>query len=291
MIESVSAVIVSHDRETLLRECLHAVLAQSRAPDHVLVVDNASTDGTQRLLSEEFVTVDVLRLDVNEGGAGGFHEGMKAELARGGVDWLWVMDDDTIPTPDALERLLERLDDLRGLPAPAILASKVVWTDGRMHPMNCPGPAMADIDHFTRALEHGLIPLRSSTFPSLLVRCDAIRRHRLPQKHFFLWSDDIDFTLRILREDYGYLVPASVAVHKTERAHRPAEGGRRFYYAVRNGLFILRGDTLRPKEKVGHVLVVAEQIRQFLLLNRFRPWSLWVLARGLCDGVLQSHSG
>lgn len=290
MAVTVSALVVTHDRVELLRECLQAILGQTRPPDRVLVVDNASPASTPELLAREFPQVEVLRLEINEGGAGGFHEGMRAGLAQG-VEWLWVMDDDTVANPDALERLLERLDDHEGLPAPVMLASKVVWTDGRVHPMNPPGPALADIDHFTRSVEAGLIPLRSSTFPSLLVHTDAVRRHGLPQKHFFLWSDDIDFTLRILREEHGYMVPASVAVHKTAHAHRPAEGGARFYYAVRNGLFILRGDALRPKEKIGHVFVVGEQVRQFLVINRFRPWALRVLVRGARDGLLTSHTG
>lgn len=290
MTATVGAVVVTHDREELLRECLHAVLGQTRPPDSVLVVDNASGDATGRLLQEEFAAVEVLRLATNEGGAGGFHEGMRAGVERG-LDWLWVMDDDTIPEPDALERLLERLDDLRGLPAPVMLASKVVWIDGRVHPMNPPGPATADMDHVIRSLERGLMPLRSNTFPSLLIHTDAIRRHGLPLKHFFLWSDDIEFTLRILRHEYGYLVPASVAVHKTASAHRPAEGGARFYYAVRNGLYVLRGNALRPKEKVGATLVLAEQMRQFVLLNRFRPSALRILARGVRDGVLTSRTG
>ncbi|MGI8622401.1 MAG: glycosyltransferase family 2 protein [Solirubrobacteraceae bacterium] len=283
---TIGAVVVTYNRKELLRECLQAVQAQTHKVDHVLVVDNASDDGTPELVRAEFGDCDLLELATNEGAAGGFHEGMKAGLERG-FEWLWVMDDDTIPEPDALERLLERLDDLDGLPEPSILASKIIWTDGRVHPMNPPGPALLDVDLFVRAVGRGLIPLRASTFPSMLVRADAIRRHRLPQKHFFLWSDDIDFSGRILRFEPGYMVPASVAVHKTETAHSPSDGGERFYYAVRNGLFILRGDALAPKEKVGHTLLILEQVRQFLLKNRFRPWALRVVLRGLRHGVLQ----
>ena len=47
------------------------MLAQTRPPDHVLVVDNASTDGTAEMLREEFPQVEVLRLPENQGGAGG----------------------------------------------------------------------------------------------------------------------------------------------------------------------------------------------------------------------------
>jgi len=199
---------------------------------------------------------------------------------------VWVMDDDTIPEPPALERLLEVLERLDGLPEPSLLASKVVWTDGRVHPMNPPAPDPRDIDLYLRALEQGLLPIRANTFPSLLVRREAIERHGPPRKGFWLWADDIDFTQRILRDEPGYAVPTSVALHKTKTAHTPWEGGDRFYFAVRNGLYILRGDTLRPKEKVGWLLLVAEQIRLYLLVERFRPGALRVVARGLRHGVL-----
>jgi rhamnopyranosyl-N-acetylglucosaminyl-diphospho-decaprenol beta-1,3/1,4-galactofuranosyltransferase len=283
---SVAAIIVTFNRRALLEECIAAVEAQTRRVDHVLIVDNASTDGTPELVRERYGHHELLALPTNEGGAGGFHEGMKAGLA-GGFEWLWLMDDDTIPNPDALERLLERLDDLGDLPAPSILASRVVWKDGTVHPMNPPGAYLGDIDHFVRAAGAGLIPLRSVTFPSMLVRTAAIRRHRLPQKHFFLWADDIEFTLGILRDEPGYMVPASIAVHKTDKPHVPADGGPRFYYSVRNSFFILRGDTLRPKEKVGHMILMTMQTQQFLSRNRFSWESVKTVLRGALHGLTQ----
>ena len=288
MSETVGTVVVTHNRRELLRECLQAVLAQTRAPDHVLVLDNASDDGTRELLAEEFAgRVEVLRLPENEGSSGGFHEGIAAEAARG-FDWLWVMDDDTIPAEDALQLLLDARKRLDGLPEPSILASKVVWTDGRIHPMNPPAPhPLAGMDLYVDALQRGLMPIRSTTFPSALVKREAVERHGPPRKGFWIWSDDIDFFGRILRDEIGYFVPESVAVHKTKTAHTPWQGKERFYYAVRNGTFVLRGDSLKPKEKVGWFLLVSEQIRLFLLLERFRPWAIRVVLRGLRDGLVK----
>jgi len=287
MSERVCAVVVTHNRRELLRECLDAVLGQTRRPDHVLVVDNASTDGTGELLAEYGDATEVLRLGRNEGSAGGFHAGM-TEAAGRDFAWLWVMDDDTIPHADALEVLLAApAERLAGLPAPSILASKVVWTDGNVHPMNPPAPHPLDIDLFLAAVERGAVPIRSSTFPSLLVRSDAVRRHGAPRKGFWIWADDMDFTQRILRDEVGYAVPASVAVHKTKTAHAPWHGGERFYYAVRNGVFILRGDTLRPSEKLGWTYLVVTQVVRFLQVERYRPSALRVVLRGLRDGVLK----
>lgn len=283
MSETVCAVVVTHNRSELLRECLQAVTGQTRAPDTVLVVDNASTDGTREMVRAQFPAAELLALPANEGSSGGFHEGMKAAAARG-FDWLWVMDDDTIPHPDALEVLL----DARSLDGnPALLASKVLWTDGTLHPMNWPGLGTDDFDAFVGGIERRVLRIRSNTFPSLLVKREAVERYGPPRKGFFIWADDIDFTQRILRYENGYMVPASVAVHKTATAHRPWEGGQRFYYAVRNGLFILRGDTLSAREKVGWMLLVMSQIQRFFATEGVRPWAVRVVARGLRDGLLK----
>ena len=277
---TVCAVVVTRNRRELLGECLAAVAGQTRKPDHVLVVDNASTDGSPELVAREHPEAELLRLERNAGGAGGFHHGMRHARA-GEWTWMWLMDDDTIPEPDALERLLEApVED-----SPALLVSKVVWTDGRIHPMNPPRLDLRDMDAVVKGFERGAVPLRLCTFPSLLVSSAAARRHRLPRKEFFLWSDDIDFTARVLRHERGYFVPASVAVHKTNTPVAPWTSGDRFYYAVRNGLWVARGDALDPKERFFHVLLVAGQVRRFLGVEGWSPRALRIVARGLIDGL------
>jgi GT2 family glycosyltransferase len=278
--------VVTHNRRRLLCDCLDAVRAQTRAPDHVIVVDNASTDGTGAVLAERYPWAQVATLARNEGSAGGFRAGVLRALEHG-CDWLWLMDDDTIASPAALERLLARASSEDGLPPASLLASKVVWTDGRVHPMNTPDPDLRDLDGLVRGLERGLLPVRTSTFPSLLVSRGAVERHGPPRAGYFVWSDDVDFTARILRRERGYYVAASVVEHRTATAHRAHQGGERFYFAVRNGLWLLRGDAFAPKEKIRHVLVVAEQVRLYLALERVRPRSLRVLLRGVRDGLLQ----
>ncbi len=83
----VFAVVVTYNRRPLLEECLQALGAQERPVDRVLVVDNASTDGTAAFVRNEHPEVQLLALAENEGGAGGFHEGLKAAHAAG-ADWI-----------------------------------------------------------------------------------------------------------------------------------------------------------------------------------------------------------
>ena len=286
MSETVAALVVTYNRRELLRESLEAVFAQTRAPEHVVVVDNASTDGTPEMVAAEFPRVELVRLATNEGAAGGFHEALALGSERG-YDWLWTLDDDTLPRADALARLLDARERLDGMPDPVMLYGRVIWTDGNLHPMNLANLDGRDPQRFFDGVARTLPPLRWATFPSLLVRADAVRRHGLPRKSFFLWSDDIDFTARILRSEPGYFVPESIAVHKTKTAHFPYQGGERFYYAVRNGLWVMRGDALDARELLGHFLLIGSQAARFLAHEKFRPKAFGVVLRGLRDGVLR----
>ena len=285
MSETVCAVVVTHNRLALLRECLTALAAQTRPPDQVLVVDNASTDETLEALARDFPEAGVLALPTNQGGAGGFHEGLRAAHA-GGSDWVWLMDDDTIARPDALAELVAACADHPDLPSPLLLASKAEWEDGRLHPMNLPGFERYRPELVIRAAEHGLLPLRTTTFVSVLVSREAVDRFGLPPKHFFIWSDDIEYTARILRGGAGYLVPSSVVDHRTKAPHTAiTTAGGRFYFHVRNTLYMIRGDAWSTMEKLPLVWVVLVTSIAYLRHNRFSRASAATVLRGLRDGV------
>jgi rhamnopyranosyl-N-acetylglucosaminyl-diphospho-decaprenol beta-1,3/1,4-galactofuranosyltransferase len=281
----VCAIVVTHDRRHMLAECLEALAGQTWSPDRVLVVDNASTDGTREMLEREHPAVDVLALPTNEGGAGGFHEGMRRAYDDG-AEWLWLMDDDTIPRADALEELLAARGRLDGDAPPALLASCVLWRDGRIHPMNAPWPEGRRVDRTIDGAARGLMPVRFATFASLLVHRGAIERHGLPLKHFFLWSDDVEYTSRmVLSGELAYLVPDSVAIHKTENRYTNMSAPPdRFYYHVRNTLY-MAGDARRPaRDRLVRLLILVSSSLEYLLRHPSGA-SAAAIGRGLRDGL------
>ena len=247
---SVTAVVVTYNRAALLAECLDAIAAQTQRPARVVVIDNASTDDTSAVLAQRS-DVDPVRLATNTGGAGGFAAGIRAALA-GGCDAVWLLDDDTIPQPDALACLV-RARDTYPAATPAVVASRVVWTDGRDHPMNTPRTLpRATREDLDAAAAVGARPVRSASFVSILVDAATAAERGLPVADYFLWNDDFEYTTRLIRGGVGLYVPTSVVVHKTRVfGSTDADPGERFYWEVRNKVWMFtRSSSLSPGEKV-----------------------------------------
>jgi rhamnopyranosyl-N-acetylglucosaminyl-diphospho-decaprenol beta-1,3/1,4-galactofuranosyltransferase len=236
------AVVVAFNREELLRESLDALAAQALPPSAVVVVDNASTDASFDVASSHPIGADVVRLRRNTGGAGGFAVGLARALEAHDPDWIWIMDDDTIPTETALAELERVVRADSGRPELALVASRVVWTTGEDHPMNTPRrkPFLGTRER-AAAEAAGVLPVRSASFVSSLVRADAVRRSGLPVADYFLWNDDFEFTAKLLRTRRGVFAPGSVVVHKTKLlGSTDNDPGARFYLEVRNKIWLFR---------------------------------------------------
>src|SRR5215472_5201449 len=292
---TVTAVVVTYNRRELLLEALAAVHAQSRAPDAVIVVDNASTDGTAAAVRTRYPAVRLAELGHNTGGAGGFAYGIALALADG-ADLIWLMDDDTVPEPDALRALLEARGSYPGTRGdsdgvPALIASRVLWTDGRAHPMNTPRTKpFAGKPERRAAAAAGCLPIRSASFVSILVDSGECRRRGLPQADFFLWNDDFEFTTRLLRGNTGLLCPGSVVVHKTRTfGSTDADPGPRFFYEVRNKIWTLRsGAALAPAERLLYTGSTLRRWARTFARSRDRGTLGRSLARGIVAGVRTS---
>ena len=168
------------------------------------------------------------------------------EPQPGLVHDVWLMDDDTVPLPNALEELLRASDACvaQNGRVPVALGSKAVWTDGREHLMNKPRPRAhpakggAKLRGFPSAYQ-----TRSLSFVSCLLNADTIAAmRRLPKTAYFLWNDDYEYTTALLKRHIGYYVPASEVVHKTKVfGSSDADPGARFYNEVRNKIWLWRG--------------------------------------------------
>ncbi len=208
----VAAVVVTYNRKQLLKENIECLLSQdSKDCLDVLIIDNASTDNTREYISEfiEEGKIKYYNTGANLGGAGGFHYGIKL-AAENEYDYVWVMDDDCMPTETALSEFLktdEKLDGNYGF-----LSSKVLWKDNNICKMNVQRRTLTKcVSDFSSEL----VSVAMASFVSLFIPVSVIKELGLPIKEFFIWTDDWEYTRRISRKYKCYLNNTSVVVHKS----------------------------------------------------------------------------
>lgn len=240
----VAAVIVTYNRIDLLLECIEALREQTyNALMDILVIDNASTDDTADKMGifSELGIVRYFNTGENLGGAGGFNYGFRKAVELD-YDYVWVMDDDCIPTKNALEELICVSEALGG--EYGFLSSKAIWTDGSPCRMN-----VQKTSFWRKAPQYLELPtpIEMASFVSLFVKRDTIVKYGLPYKEFFIWGDDLEFTYRISRDLPCYFVPASIVIHKTTHNYGSdiscdtPDRIPRYRKAYRNEMVLFRG--------------------------------------------------
>lgn len=288
--KSVAAVVVTYNRKQLLLECLDCLEAQdlARLGDSyelsVIVVDNASTDGTEEAL-EPYVTsgrISYFNTGENLGGAGGFNYGMRVAV-EAGHDYVWVMDDDCMAHPDTLRELLlagEGLEDDFGY-----LTSVCLWTDGNPCTMNRQRhPLHTTIEDFSPELQ----PCTLASFVSLFVPADVIAELGLPIKDFFIWTDDWEFTRRVSRKYPCYVVGTSIVTHKCKVngvgniALDSGDRIARFRLAYRNDIVLYRGEGVS-----GYAYVLARDLNHLARIALEAKGRKLERARAVVGGTIE----
>lgn len=232
------AVVVTYNRIELLKECINALLNQTSNVGHVVVYDNASSDGTKEYLdSIKNDQVISFHSDINLGGAGGFSNGLKLAYEKTDDQYFWLMDDDTIVAEDCNEVFLEKaqlLDDQFGF-----LSTNVRWKDGT------PTNVMLTDTMWPNRVDDGLIEMEYGSFVSFFITRDSVEKIGLPISEFFIWGDDSDYSLRLRSEFPCYFVIKAHAVHKSGTnvvvpgiAEDDESRIDRYYYYYRNQMYI-----------------------------------------------------
>jgi len=230
----VCAFVLTRNRKALLLECLEALRSQTHPVKQIIVLDNASTDGTEEALRRERVLdwpeLSFHRSAENTGGAGGFARGVAlgVEAHR---EWIWLMDDDAEPRPDALARLVSApaAQDL----AVAALCSSVVHPDGEIDVQH-----RCQMGRFIRpmgleAYEPGQYRrVQCASFVGFMIRTSVARSIALPRAEFFIAYDDAEYSLRVRALGDIRLVPESVLVHKLAVGGGSATRRSRFWNRV-----------------------------------------------------------
>lgn len=237
----VCAVVVTFNRLELLKVTLEKLKNQDRVLDGIIIVNNASTDGTKSYLdSLNDSSTKVYNLEKNLGGAGGFNYGIK-KAYENLFDLVWIMDDDTIATEEALSKLIKGINKLKSKGRDVgFVASNVLFKDNKPCLMNIPKL----YEEWNEFAADNLIRLEYASFVSVLITRQAIEAVGLPISEFFIWGDDVEYTSRILKNFEGYMVSDSIVYHYMNENNRidiiktePERVGR-YFYEYRNSYFI-----------------------------------------------------
>lgn len=292
----VFAVILTYNRKELLKRCLDAVYSQCRSCDRVIVIDNASSDGTQKMLSESsYPGLMVHVLKDNIGASGGFNAGMHLAYQEG-ADFIWTMDDDVIPDPDALHFLLladEALKD-KGK-KPAFLLSQAFTENGLVTNTPIISPLKNAIGYrdWHELLELGVVAVHRATFVSILLPRTTLAQHGLPITAMFIWGEDSEFTLRVTQDSPGYVVGMSKVQHLRQEngpisilnETNPARF-RLYRYFIRNKIYIARKYRHFPNYRY---LMISEVYRVsrlfFILLFRGEIRKAKIVLHGMLESL------
>ena len=234
------AAVVTHNRRELLRRCIDYLERQTRTPDQILIIDNASTDGTAAMLGNRGITFITQE---NCGSAGGWRRSIEYGLDNG-FDAVWLMDDDGYPQEEALATL-----EVVMKPEVVCASSVVLREDMPTHfvfpfalldkrglPVIFGAPRKLDtLDELRKTAADGTYPF-AYLFNGALITLEAVRKIGNVNREFYLSGEEVDYFFRLRSAGKVVSVLKAVQFHP-DVSQRPFTDPK-FYYYLKNTLVL-----------------------------------------------------
>lgn len=235
----IAAIIITYNRLEFLKEIVDAIRYQTKKPDMIIVVNNASTDGTLDWLNQQH---DILAITQdNLGSSGGQWRGLKEAYDRG-FDWIWTMDDDVVPDSDCLEKLLDNYDELC-IRAPLRYThdNHPFFNDVKSFNLTNPFKTFWLSVYGEQDLQNEKTEAIGITFEGPLFHRTLIDKIGLPEKNFFIYGDDTEYFIRAWKAGFRiYVYRNAVLRRKLQYYSFPNEFNWKTYYILRNIIIIDR---------------------------------------------------
>ena len=242
------AVLLSWNDSDRVTAALRDLAASSAPPDHVVVVDNGSTDGSPERIEREFPGIDILRLRSNRGFAGGANAGIRRALERG-AEWIWLLNTDI------------------GLPADALARMRKAAVGERCGMV---GAVLVNADGSVQALGGGRVSLRTGiarherkrvdrcdylSGACLLVRARMLREIGLFDERYFFYWEDVDLGFRARDAGWRLAVAGDCRVVHHEGTSLGQWTARRWYHLFRGMTRFLFRHAPHPRTAIAARLV------------------------------------
>lgn len=294
MDRSVASVTVSYNTADVLPRQMEALFRQTCPLQEIIVVDNASTDGTLRVLADRYPRVTVLRMSSNLGIGGALAAGMSYAMHKG-HDWIWTFDSDSVPSDDALEVLLAAAESLMEQGDKVGIVAPIPWHEAS----GACYPSMMWREGFSRCRSQSAE--QPISFPDVVITSGSLVKRRIvedigvPRADFFIDSVDSEYCLRARSHGYRIAAVNNAKMHHeigTPRKLRLPGFVRtvndqpfwRHYYICRNLTYLVcelypsrRAKRWLLRELSFHAMVV-------LLVSSQKLASLRKMAQGVWDG-------
>ncbi len=267
MTPKVSTVVVTFNSREDILDCLGSVLREKVDDHELLVVDNASRDGTADLVRSQYPEVRVIANRCNLGAAGGFNAGLKAARGR----YIALLNPDTIVQPGWLTAMLEVMEKDATIGA---CQSRIMLHD-QPTMLNTEG---IDINYlgFAWCRNYGVVPGQDETLHetlglsgcSVMFSAEALEAAGFFDDDFFMYLEDVDLGLRLAGCGFRVVCNSKSIVHHKYRFHR---GNEKMYYLERNRLMmLLKNYSGKDLAKVAPPLFLMEA--GIIFLSLFQGW-------------------
>ena len=235
----IAVVICNYNKKNYVLSCIESVLNSSFRGFDLIVVDNASTDGSVEAIQSQYADrLTILENEENTGGSGGFHRGMK-HAVDAGYKYVLCLDNDVEFDKNAIGALYRFMESR---PEAGACGSAIYRFDDR----SCTQEMGAMIDYKNLGFKLLHAQMRNAkppeetecdyiAFCSAMLRVDALKRVGLMQHEYFIYWDDIELCWRIRRGGYKiFAISGSVVYHHAN----PIDPTTTFshYYMFRNKL-------------------------------------------------------
>lgn len=233
---NISAAIVTYNRLDFLKQVINALKSQTRKPDRIIVVNNNSTDGTSEFLSN-CEDIEVINQD-NTGSSGGQFTSAKY-CYETGSEWIWLMDDDVLPKPDALENLIKNLNEKR-IHVPLRINHDGSVNTGDTLELNYSNPFKS----IWKKINTNEIPneqfleAQGISFEGPIFHRNLIRDIGLPEFGYFIYADDTDYFSRALKKGYRCYIVSNSILNRLLPLPKSIKFDWKTYYMVRNPILL-----------------------------------------------------